>query len=457
MLFLALAAAVPLHFHFDASEFANTVYHVACLTDRVSCTKKIYARFWNEKYNVTREDGARFDEFAKIFEAVEKEAGPNPPAPLLPNYLGHFPSLRVRVRLIAAALDSKSPKEFRWRAATYAKPEQVERLAEIFEYAEKRLHPWWASTGQAIVQQKIKGVERQMTKLGVPQLAQQAAAFLEAKGSSRDLYVHAIPSPEFEGDAASATPALNHFCIEITHKFEADGMASIALHELTHSLYELSPDEKKLALMRQFADSTDPAARSLYAFMNEAMATAVQLLLMQREGQTDDDPYRDPFIPRLGKASLPLVRQAIENHTTLFNGFAEQYISAGRKALGQEADGLQFQFSYTAILGDSELKAAFLEQMPLHFFVYSEEERQRFPNLNVVRVLTFDEAARFASEIGGFEDKRGYRGFAYMRRSNQKPKELFLVGRDKAAMSDLAKRLAVWKEPAGEGLVFSIE
>lgn len=91
---------------------------MACLTGRLACTQAVYTKFWNETYNVTREDGARFDEFRKIFEALENEAGESQPAPYLPNYLSHFPSLRARVRLVAAALGSKSPKEFRKRAAT---------------------------------------------------------------------------------------------------------------------------------------------------------------------------------------------------------------------------------------------------------------------------------------------------------------------------------------------------
>src|SRR5262249_47158035 len=171
MLFLALLAAAPLHFHFDASEFANAVYHVGCLTDRLACAKTAYTKFWNEKYSATREDGARFDQFRKTFEDLEDEAGKAQPAPFLPNYLSHFPPLRVRVRLVAAALNSRSPKEFRKRAAAYAKPEQVERLAQVLEYVEKRLHPWWVSTGRALAQQPIKGVERRETRPGLPQRA----------------------------------------------------------------------------------------------------------------------------------------------------------------------------------------------------------------------------------------------------------------------------------------------
>jgi len=50
-----------------------------------------------------------------------------------------------------------------------------------------------------------------------------------------------------------------------------------------------------------------------------------------------------------------------------------------------------------------------------------------------------------------------FRGFAYVRRRNQGSQDLFLIGRDGAAVGELTKRLAEWKEPVGEGLAFSID
>ena len=55
----------------------------------------------------------------------------------------------------------------------------------------------------------------------MPKLAEQASAFLEVKEGSGDLYVHT--SPEFDGKEATANPALNHFCIEITKDFNGKG------------------------------------------------------------------------------------------------------------------------------------------------------------------------------------------------------------------------------------------
>src|SRR5262244_2421010 len=122
LLLFAVAVAVPLHFHFDAAEFTNAVYHTACITGHLVCSQDVYLRFWNEKYHPTPEDRARFDEFSKIFDELESSAPPVRTTPFLPNDMSYFPALKVREQVIAAALESKSPTEFRRRAAVFMKP-----------------------------------------------------------------------------------------------------------------------------------------------------------------------------------------------------------------------------------------------------------------------------------------------------------------------------------------------
>ena len=98
MFLLALIVAAPLHLHFDASELPNRRFlHVAPDGERLACTQAVYAKFWNETYNVTREDGLRFDEFRKIFEALENEAGKSQPTPFPCTKLSRItsPSLRA--------------------------------------------------------------------------------------------------------------------------------------------------------------------------------------------------------------------------------------------------------------------------------------------------------------------------------------------------------------------------
>src|ERR1041384_527385 len=131
VLLFAIVAAAQLQFHFDATEFANAVYHTACMTGRLNCSRAVYLRFWNEKYHATPEDGARFDEFGRILDELESTVKPGRPLPFLPNDFTYFPALQVRERMLATAFGSKSPAEFRKRMVAFATPSQTARLAEV--------------------------------------------------------------------------------------------------------------------------------------------------------------------------------------------------------------------------------------------------------------------------------------------------------------------------------------
>src|ERR1043165_3724464 len=102
LLLLAVAATAPLRFHVDATEFANTVYHTACTTGRMSCSRDIYLRFWNEKYKVTPEDGKHFDAFSGVLDELEKAAPAARSLPYRPNDFEDFPGFEIRQRVVAA-------------------------------------------------------------------------------------------------------------------------------------------------------------------------------------------------------------------------------------------------------------------------------------------------------------------------------------------------------------------
>lgn len=331
LLLLAIASAVPFHFHFDATEFSNIVYQTACVTGRISCSRTIYERFWREKYHANQQDEARFNEFGSIFDQLESAAAPGVPTPFLSNDMSYFPGLKIRNRLVATALGSKSPAEFRRRAAAIAKPAQAGRLAAILAYFQQRLHPWWVSTGQPMLKDRFTRIEQLLRAERAPALAAEVAALLETQPNSHDYYLHVVPGPEYEGDEGSGTMVLNQFCLEVSHRVKSGDLGWIVVHEFTHSIYSQAPQDRKDALMRQFVESRDALAHPLYVYLNEALATAVELLLAERNGKTLDDPYTDPFIPRLGRAVLPLLRVALESRTTLYDGTI-----SGSRARGSE-------------------------------------------------------------------------------------------------------------------------
>src|SRR6202000_772813 len=125
----------------------------------------------------------------------------------------------------------------------------------------------------------------------------------------------------------------------------------------------------KDALMRQFVESGDLSANPFYMYLNEAMATAVELVFSGRNGRTVEEPYTDAYIRRRGKAVVPLLRTALAQRKSLYDGFTAPYLAASRAALGEESDGVQFRYSCMALLGTEELRNYFLERLPLHYTV----------------------------------------------------------------------------------------
>jgi hypothetical protein len=455
MMLLAVAAAVPIHFHFDATEFANAVYHMACVTQKLTCTRSVYLKFWEEKMHQTAADRAAFDDFRNIIQTAEDKAGPGRVTPFIPNDLTIFPGLKVRERLVAAAFDSRSPAEFRRRAAAIVKRKAAARLAAIVDHCERRLHAWWLATGQAIVNRELPGIERSFREQDVPQMAADMTGFLESPSQFPDYYVHVVPSPDYDGDEANGTMVANHFPVEINRRVHGGDFGWVAVHELTHSLYARAPQDRKDTLMGQFVESGDPSAHPFYLFMNEAMATAAQLVFCERYGIKLDEIYTHPYIPRLGVAMLPLLRTALAEHRTLYEGFAKPYLAAARAALGDDADSLLFRYSAAAVIAEPEIRDAFIERVGMRYYASDRDGWKLFARLDGFLMLRYDEV-HFDddAEMAGLE--KSHRGFVYIRRNGEHD-DIFMLGRDNAAVLELGKKWAETKERARAGLIFALD
>ena len=130
------------------------------------------------------------------------------------------------------------------------------------------------------------------------------------------------------------------------------------MHELTHALYEAAPSDKHSRLMEEFVATKERSSQPLYGLLNEALATGLQLLVYERVGLKDEDPYHHPYIPCLGRVSMPLIKEALRTKTTLFHGFALKYIEAGRAEMKDEQESARFLWSVTAVLASDKNEAA---------------------------------------------------------------------------------------------------
>jgi hypothetical protein len=456
---LALMAVIPLRFHYDASEFTNVVYHVNCLTSRVPCTNSVFTRFWNDQYHFTRADGAELDAWLGILRKIESAAPAPPPAPFLPNYGSFYPSLRARYQIVTAAVESRTPADFRKRAARFLNQEEALRLSQVLDHFQRRLHPWWVATGREAVDAHIRQVKQRMKTSNLMPLAGQIAGFVEANLEKRDVFIHAIPGPFPDSKEASATVISNHFFVEIMASDKPDDTIWKAMHELTHAFFDSAPAARHLSLMKQFATANEPHSQAFYDFLNEAVATAVQLIVYERQGVKDDDPYHHPYIPRLGRSTMPLVKEAIAGHRTVFDGFTEFYLRAGSAELKEQTSNPHFILSAAAVLAsEKNHKAAdtFFDRIAPRFFLTEEKEWMLFTDLNAVRLLTYDELAPFTGHIANLDGLTRNRGFAYVVRHSAKGRVFFLAGRDTDALNEVVKQLAKVQSVSSDGLVLSI-
>ncbi len=151
------------------------------------------------------------------------------------------------------------------------------------------------------------------------------------------------------------------------------------------------------------------------------------------------------------------MRTALAKRKTLYDGFTEPYLAAGRAALGDEADGLQFRFSCVALLGDEDVRSAFLQRLPLHYLVTTEKDWSRFVRLDGMLMLRYDQIHFDGDNAGEVQTlMKKHRGFVYIRRKPEHM-DVLMLGRDSAAVKELGKMLAESNERAREGLIFAID
>jgi hypothetical protein len=325
-------------------------------------------------------------------------------------------------------------------------------LARALRHFQTRLAPWWRRLGRARVS-GVRALDREFPP-PVRSLFDQVASFLGAD-AIESAYVHVVPSPDVSNDDANGTLVGNHFFMELVPMgsgnaaaIEATKMvAGVAIHELTHALYDAAPTATHLAVMRQFAASADPGSPAMYALLNEAIATAVTGIALELARGNEPDEggeYRHPYIPRMGRAATEPIRRALAAGRTITGGFVDDYVRAARAILGDDADSLGFRFSAVAVIASDALRpaaASFRGLIAPIGATDSRENWQRIEELNAAFLVTYEEAREFADRIPDFQMLTTHRGFAVLVPHNKKSHLLVLAGRDAAAVSDVVKQL----------------
>ena len=470
---LPVAAAPRIDLHVDLDLRVNAVYHVACLSGSLACTKDMFVRYWKDR-DWTSDDDTAVDAWRQVMTAVTAGAPPRARAQLLPNTPRFHPAQAARTAVVVAAIESKTARDLRINANDLVSDEQAQRLLDAAGHFERRLQPWFKTIAGPVLERRVAGVAAFAHASRFAETAQLMAAFLEADLPAPDLYLHAIAAPVPASTEFSATQLGNHLLVEVVDTTRADAMVSGAVHELTHYIYDRAPVQKQMALIKEFADSGQPSAAGLYTYLNEAVAVAAQSLHASKTAETrltttpgekpgsgKDDEYHHPYVAPLGAAASPLVKGAVGAKRTLFQGFAARYISAGTAALKEKVREPQFVLAQVGLLvpenGDN-LRAAYLKAMFPHASAQMDSERDAYglTSVPLVRLARYGALGDLERRIPELATLLARRGFAYALPRAQGARVYVLAGRDDQAIIDVISKLAGMKELASAGLLFAL-
>ena len=196
-----------------------------------------------------------------------------------------------------------------------------------------------------------------------------------------------------------------------------------------------------------------------YTLLNEGLATALQLIVYERFGLPAEDFYKDPYIPRIALATRPVLKKALAEGSTLYSEFATEYMRAVDAELGEEAWRPCYMLAGTAVLGLDEHPAAavaYMKLLPPRSSTRSEEDVERFPEFNVVRLLTFNDLGSIAKLLpdGATVERRG---FAYSPEPTSKRGDYWLAGRDDNALVDVIEKFVALEDVTGSRLLVTID
>ena len=470
-LILFLVFAMPVHaadpeqlrLHIDSAQRVNAVYHLACLAESIACTKDVFERFWKNRLGWTANDQVVLDSWRQVMTEITNSAAARSPAPLLPNTPRFHPGQAARQTVMVAAIESRSPQDLLRRSAGTLSVQNAARMNQAIDHFERRIRSWWRSERRQSIQRRLRDVEQHARRTGMPGAVAQVGGFLEADLPNRDVYVHAITAPEPQSKDYMATQFGNHFVIEMVDEATTDGIVGIAMHELTHYLYDRAPREQHLALLEEFVQSRAPSFAGLYTYLNEAIAGAAPgLLKEEREEDPADESHLHPYQHPLGNATLPLLKEAITQRRTQFSDVAKPYIAAGAVALNEKLRQPQFVLAQVALLlpeDSGRFTEAYFETMFPKASVQFRDEAQlvTFPDLSVVRFVRYDALGSFADTIPNVFSLRANRGFAYALNRGRGASTYVLAGRDTDAIVDLIRKLATIESLTSDGLLFTLD
>ncbi len=427
-------AAFPVQIEPDSGLFANVFYHVACLSESIGCSKAGFERFWRERLGWDETDAKMLDDLKFVLDAAGDTTAEPEPIPYPPNFGSYYPGIRARQALLVAALESGSATGARAATENVLSPAAARRLASVFVHFESRLRPWWESRDATWGRAHERSLLRTLEESNLGDLVDRMGEFLESRISWVGL--HVIDAP-YGLQGSHATILGHHVFLEAGVSDKPVESVWKVLHELVHILYDRGPHERHRELVAQFIQAAPPHSMSHYVLLNEAIATALQLIVFDRLQIQMENYYADFLVRTAAQSTKPILEMALSTGSSLYDGFSDHFIQAADAAFGGLVRSPQFLLVGAAVLGmENYPKAseAYLRRVPPRSLVISEDAVRAFPETHVVRLLRHGDLKSLQSRFQLDEDVTQHRAFVYSPPRASKRQIFWICGQDEAAL-----------------------
>lgn len=401
---LLLAAACPgavPKLRFIASEIANLTFELDAMAGLSPADGEAYRALWSRELRWDREDDWQLDRWKRARRLPEEESPLAPVAwpPNYPSYYGRALGVDGEVRI--AGLRARSADDYGKQLRRLTGRDGADALVSVVRHFAPRFHEFWEREGRRLTEPRAREFEQLSTQNAIPELARQLAAFTGA--SPKELRFYLIAHPARFGRQAMATMTRGHAPVELLDDELPRERLSVIVHEMTHDLYDRAPAGRQLALIEEFRRRPQPWRMAAYSYLNEALATAAQVLVERRLRSDADfvrwaanpeNIYSQPWIAALGAATHPLLERFLRDGRGLFDGFAGSYLVAAERALGGRLEHPHFRLASRVVLMENRrLRSAarrLRERVPSIAEMSGWQELARFPEAPVV-LLTLDE------------------------------------------------------------------
>jgi hypothetical protein len=353
-----------LTFHISSTPIANLVWQLDSMAGMSQGDGQAFRRLWTEKLQWTAGDERKLEDWTELGRKYRKQVlfpigsttfPVNCPTP----YIGKGGVARnQKVRL--AGLQAKDLQDYQQRLLRVIPSPDAVEMGLLVSYFEPRFQEWWKSTGTRAGGELAQGFKDAMHEYSMVDLAEQIAAFTEAKLSpDHQVHFHIIVRPANYGGGVAGTQIQNHMVAEMADREPAARRMGLLMHELFHHFYDAAPVDKHTALLNSFVEAPEAHSMGLYTYLNEALATAMGLVVDNRVmtprnfvGHMADERRvsLDRTSAKLGIALYVTLEKQLRQRRSLFDGFVRVYIAAACKALGGFGRGPRMELSSRTVI-----------------------------------------------------------------------------------------------------------